>query len=136
MGRRDDLFLLEGSLAEVLTVAMGAIAAVIVFVHWGVRAGLSFSVGVGLSWLNYRWLKRGVASIGQVATAKAGVETPRATGGLIRFLARYVLVIGVAYAILAGFKLPAIALVAGFFSAVVGVILASLLQLLQTDQES
>jgi hypothetical protein len=136
MAGKNELYLLESSQVEVLTAAIGAAAALLISFHWGVKVALSFSAGAGLSLLNYRWLKRGVASVGEAATAKDGVPRRRSKGDFVRFLGRYVFVIGVAYVILSGLKMSAIALVAGLLSVVPAIIAASVWNLIRSDSDS
>jgi hypothetical protein len=136
MTSKSELYLLEGSQVEVLTAAIGVAAALVICFHWGVKVALSFSAGAGLSLLNYRWLKRGVASIGQAATAQPGEPGRRSKGDFVRFLARYVFLIGAAYVILSGFKMSAIALVAGLLSVIPAIIVASLWHLIRSSADS
>ncbi len=90
-----------------------------------------------LSWINYRWLKQGVATLARLSTAQAKTmaETEKAhvpASVYLKFLGRYALLIAAAYAILRSFKLPAASLLAGLFAVIAAVILEMLGQLFRS----
>jgi hypothetical protein len=123
MALRGDLFTLECARIELLTLGIGAVAAVATGLVWGVRSGAGVAAGAVLSWLSYRWLKRGVEAAGRMAEVTPEGQRTRAPRGIVwRFVGRYVLLFVGAYVILTGFKLPAIALVAGLFASAAAVI--------------
>jgi hypothetical protein len=107
-------------------------------VRWGFRWSLGFVFGALLSWLNYRLLKQGVATI-IPAPASALCQMPDATvqqpaqnslkvpvKGFAKFFGRYILLAAALYVILAHSLLPAAPFFAGLF-VVVAAVLAELL---------
>jgi hypothetical protein len=119
---------------EYLTVAIGALTAIAVIIIWNWRAGFSFACGAVLSWLNYRWLKQGVATLTRLPTAQTGTEKARVpTTVYLKVLGRYALLIAAGYAILRGFKLPAAALLAGLFAVIAAVLVELIGQLFRSD---
>lgn len=127
----EGLFSPETRRVELLTLGIGFIAAFCAGFIWGVRVALTVGAGAALSWLNFRWLARGVMSIGAMSQPEKGenVKTPK--GALARFIGRYALLFAVAYVILTSFKLPATALVAGLFASVAAVLAAAIWHLAQ-----
>ncbi|MGH9745972.1 MAG: ATP synthase subunit I [Candidatus Acidiferrales bacterium] len=108
---------------EVLTVAIGAVAAMAASIIWGWRAGAGLACGAALSWINYRWLKQGVATLARLSTAQQGTEKVHVPPSVyVKFLGRYALLIVAAYAILRSFKLPAASLLAGLFAVIAAVL--------------
>jgi hypothetical protein len=83
-----------------LTLIFGALGAVLAFAAYGVRAGLGFCIGAGLSYWNFRTLASSVNSLGE----RIVVGHSRETGGLIvvRFVSRILLVGLAGYAIFIG----------------------------------
>jgi small-conductance mechanosensitive channel len=121
---------------EYLTLGIGAIAAIAAAIICGWRAGVGVASGAALSWINYRWLKQGVATLARLSTAQAGTEKARVPPSVyLKFLGRYALLIVAAYAILRGFKLPAASLLAGFFAVIAAVIVELIGQLFRSGPE-
>jgi small-conductance mechanosensitive channel len=121
---------------EYLTIAIGALATIAATVLWNWRAGAAVASGAILSWINYRWLKQGIATLARLSTAQAGAEKARVPPTVyLKFLGRYALLIVAAYAILRGFKLPAASLLAGFFAVIAAVILELIGQLFRSEPE-
>jgi hypothetical protein len=74
---------------------------------------LGFAAGCAVAYLNFHWLKRGVAGLADRVT-NAG--KPQSGKGIVaRFLLRYVLLGGVAYGILTSFPASLRGLFAGLF---------------------
>jgi hypothetical protein len=121
---------------EYFTLAIGALATIGATGMWNWRAGVGVACGAVLSWINYRWLKQGVATLARLSAAQAGTEKARVpTSIYLKVLGRYALLIAAAYVILRGFKLPAAALLAGLF-AVIAAVLAELIgQLFRSSPE-
>jgi hypothetical protein len=95
-------------------------------IGWGIRAAEAVAIGTALCWLNFRWLRQGADGLIRLGMAQAGAETvhvPRSTHA--KFLGRLVLLLIVAYVILAWLRLPAIAFLCG----VVAVVPAILVEL-------
>ena len=112
---------------EYLAVGLGAAATALAGPVWGVRAAVGVGVGALLSWLNFRWLKQGVTVLVTLATAQAGTDKPRVPRMVYaKLIGRYALLIIGAYAIVALFRVPVMALFGGLF-AVVAAVLAELI---------
>ena len=109
---------------EWLTLGLGAAAALVMAAGWGWREAVGVAAGAVLSWLNYRWLKRGVKSLAQVSLAQADapqVRVPRRV--YVRFFARVALLLGVVYVILTRSSVLAGAVLAGLFCLVAAVLI-------------
>lgn len=57
---------------ERLTLACGGLGALAVGIWLGPAWGFGFALGGGLSWINFRWLKRGVYAMTAAFTGEAG----------------------------------------------------------------
>ena len=67
----DENYLDRAVARMVLFMAVMSIAGVLVLLVWqGWRWGLGFALGAAASWLNFRWLKKLVDSLGQAAAGK------------------------------------------------------------------
>ena len=77
--------------------------------RFGRWSGLGFTLGCSIAYLNFHWLKRGVAGLADRVT-NGGKPQP-ASGVVARFLLRYVLLGAAAYVILTSFP----ASLRGFF---------------------
>jgi ATP synthase I chain len=101
---------------EYLAIGIGAAGAVVASVFWGLRHGAWFAAGAALSWLNFRWMKQGIAALARLSAAQTGAEKIRVPRTVyVKFVARYLLLILVAYVILRGFKFAMLSLLAGLF---------------------
>jgi ATP synthase I chain len=135
MDLQSELFILEGRQVEALTLGIGVAGAIVVILHWGSLAGVSFALGAGLSLVSFAWLKRGVVAVAdEKGTDGERKRIPR--GALIRLWGRYIFVAAVAYVILARFKLPAIALFAGLFASTAGILIAAIWHLVRSGASS
>lgn len=115
---------------EYWTLGLGAAAALVSLFCWEWRAALGVAVGAALSWVNYRWLKQGVATLSRLATAQADAPAPRVPKTVyLKFFGRYVLFLAVLYVILSRSWLPPIAVLAGFSTVIAAVVLEVLFQL-------
>lgn len=95
-------------------------------IGWGIRAAEAAAIGTALCWLNFRWLSLGADGLIRLGMAQAGRETVRVPRSVhAKFFGRLVLLLIVAYVILAWLRLPAIAFLCG----VVAVVPAILLEL-------
>ena len=111
---------------ERLILLLGAAFAIGAAIGWGWRAMGAALIGTALCWLNFRWLRQGAAGLMRLAAAQAGagrVHVPRSVHA--KFFGRLVLLLAVAYVILAWLRLPAVAFLCGA-AAVVPAILAEL----------
>ena len=89
---------------------MGLGALIAGWTMFGWRIGLGFALGGGIAYLNFCWLKKIVAGLGELA---AGRASGRAV--VHRFLLRYVLMAVVAFVILAVSRKSLYGLFAGLF---------------------
>ena len=121
---------------ELLTIVIGAAAAIAASIIWGWRTAAGVASGAALSWINYRWLKQGVATLARLSTVQADPEKARVPASVyLKFLGRYALLIAAAYAILRSFKLPAASLLAGFFAVIAAVLVELIGQLFRSKPE-
>lgn len=108
---------------ERLIVALGAVIVIAAEIGWGRWAAVSAAVGSVLCWLNFRWLRQGAAALMRLGLAQAGeeqVHVPRSVHA--KFLGRLVLLLVVAYVILAWFRLPAVAFLCGAVAVVPAIV--------------
>jgi hypothetical protein len=121
---------------QYLTIAIGAAAAIAAAFIWSWRVSAGVASGAALSWINYRWLKQGVATLARLSTAQVGSEKARVPASVyLKFIGRYALLIAAAYAILRGFKLPVASLLVGFFAVIAAVIVELIGQLFRSRPE-
>jgi len=92
-------------LAPALTAAAG--------LKFGRRAALGFVLGCVIAYLNFHWLKGGVTGLADRVTNSGKAQSGK--GIVARFLLRYVLLGGAAYAILTSFPASLRGLFAGLF---------------------
>jgi hypothetical protein len=108
-----------------LTLALTVLGAAVYFAKGGWRAGCGFLLGGSISYLNFRWLKRTVYSLGETA----GGKPPRARVAVFLGL-RYLLLGGGAYAILKFSEISLNAALVGLFVPTAAVILEILIELI------
>jgi len=95
---------------------MLALAPVFVAGAWwryGLYAALGFLLGCVIAYLNFQWLKSGVSGLADRVTNTGKAQSGK--GIVARFLLRYVLLGGAAYAILTSFPASLRGLFAGLF---------------------
>lgn len=108
---------------EYLALGIGSAGTAIMWLVWGGKAAAGFSSGAVLSWINYRWMKQGVGALARLSVAQAGSQRAQVPVSVyLKFVGRYALLIGAAYAILRSFKPPAASLLAGFFTIIAAVL--------------
>lgn len=105
---------------------LGAIGSLAAYAAGGLNAAGGFLVGAGISYVNFRWLRKMVDRLGETA---AGAP-PRARMAVLLGL-RYVLLGAGAYVILKYSPLSLPAALAGLFTAPAAVLLESLLELVR-----
>lgn len=109
------------------TIVLGVAASLCLWFARGWRSGLALAIGAALAWINFRWLKGGVAAIAAplaqqpLAGAESGQPTSSArprgrAAAFAKFIARFALLLGVVYVILSRSLLPAVPLLAGLFA--------------------
>ncbi|MGH9728856.1 MAG: ATP synthase subunit I [Candidatus Acidiferrales bacterium] len=104
------------------------------WIGWGIRAAEAAAIGTALCWLNFRWLRQGAAGLMRLGMAQAGAETvhvPRSVHA--KFFGRLVLLLIVAYAILAWLRLPAIAFLCGLVAVVPAIVLELAYELMRGE---
>jgi hypothetical protein len=102
----------------------GALMTVIAAARWGLRAAEGVAIGTAVCWVNFRWLRVGAASLIKLGLAQAGVENvyvPRPTHA--KFMARLLLLVFIAYVILAWLRLPVMAVISGLVAVVPAIVL-------------
>ena len=118
---------LDRSVARMVRfMAVMTITGVLVLLVWqGWRWGLGFALGAAASWLNFRWLKKLVDSLGRAA---AGKNLKNRTAILLGL--RYVLLAAAGYAILRFSEISLTAALVGLFVSAAAVIIEILYQLI------
>ena len=81
--------------------------------RYGHFAALGFVLGCVIAYLNFHWLKSGVSGLADRVTSSGKAQSGK--GIVARFLLRYVLLGGAAYAILTSFPASLRGLFAGLF---------------------
>jgi hypothetical protein len=109
---------------ERLLIGVGAAMTLGAAIGWGVRAGAAAAVGTALCWLNFRWLRQGAAALVRLGQAMATRENPRVPPLVhAKFFGRLLLLLVVAYVILAWLRLPAIAFLCGLVAVVPAILI-------------
>ncbi len=122
-----------GRRIEYLTLGLGAGATLVVAVGWGWRAAAGLALGAALSWVNYRWLKQGVAAIARLSTAQADAPQVRIPKRVyVKFFGRFALLLIAVYVILSGSLLPGATVLAGLFAVVAAVLVELIYQLIHS----
>ena len=104
-------------------VALGASMTVGAEIGWGHRAAAAAAIGTVLCWLNFRWLRLGATGLMRLGIAQAGAEQVHVPRGVhAKFFGRLVLVLVVAYVILAWLRLPVIAFLCGAVAVVPAIV--------------
>jgi len=109
---------------ENFIVGLGAAMAIAAAIGWGIRAAEAAAIGTALCWLNFRWLRQGAGALMLLGMAQAGAEVvhvPRMVHA--KFFGRLVLLLVVAYVILAWLRLPVIAFLCGLVAVVPAIVL-------------
>lgn len=117
---------------EYWTIAFGIAETIGAGIRWRWPAAGGVVLGVVLALLNYRWLKQGVAALLNASIQQSGTEkvsVPRMI--YAKLLGRFALLLLVIYVILLRFRIIAIAVLAGFFALVLGVLAAMIVYLIQ-----
>ena len=108
-----------------LFMAVMSVAGLIILLIWqGWRWGLGFALGAAASWLNFRWLKKLVDSLGEAAAGKRLKNRAAILLGL-----RYLLLAAGGYAILRFSEISLTAALVGLFVSAAAVVIEILFQL-------
>jgi hypothetical protein len=101
---------------------------------WGFLAGEACAVGTAICWLNFRWLRQGASALMRLGIAQAGAEHVRVPRSVhAKFFGRLVLLLVVAYVILAWLRLPVIAFLCGAVAVVPAIVIELLYELARGD---
>jgi len=126
----------EGRIA-ILTLLLGAGAALLLAWKVSLAWGAGTAVGAGLAWLNFRWMRQGVNALARAAEGQheessepRPARIPLSVGA--RFVGRYALIAGVLYAIVVFYRVPILSLLTGLFSLGAAAIVAALYEALAT----
>jgi ATP synthase I chain len=93
--------------------AVGMLALVTAITMFGWRMAVGFALGGLIAYINFRWLEKGVARLGEL-TVEAG--TPASRRGIMhRFLRQYLLLAVIAFVILSVSRESVYGLFAGLF---------------------
>lgn len=92
---------------------LGPVFTAVTLWRFGRLAALGFLLGCVIAYLNFHWLKRGVSGLADRVTNSGKAQSGK--GIVFRFLLRYVLLGGAAYAILTSFPASLRGLFAGLF---------------------
>jgi small-conductance mechanosensitive channel len=115
----------------ILTLVLGAVAAVASGLLISVRVGAGVLIGAILAWVNFRFLERAMDSITHASTAQQG--SPEARVPVLSYFglfARYALIAGVVYVIFSRFKIPVLSILAGLCALGAATIAATLFEIL------
>jgi hypothetical protein len=110
-----------------LTLGLGLTGSAAGAFAFGWQWGAAFFLGALASWLNFRWLKRFVMTLGQVAAA---AKSPPRKRVAVVFGLRYLILAAGAYVIVKYSELSLAAALAGLFVAVAAVIAEILFELI------
>ena len=116
---------------ERFILGVGATMAVGAAIGWGISAGEAAAIGTALCWLNFRWLRQGAGALMRLGMAQAGAEVvhvPRMVHA--KFFGRLVLLLVVAYVILAWLRLPVIAFLCGLVAVVPAIVVELVYELM------
>lgn len=118
---------------EYFTLGIGAAGAIVGAILWRASAGAGIAVGALLSWINFRWMRRGIGVLTRLSVAQENAVKPRvAKMTYVKLIGRYALLIAAAYVILRGFGHLAAGLLCGLFAAVAAVLAEVLGQLFRS----
>ena len=109
---------------EKFLVGVGAAVIIGSGIGWGLRAAEGAIVGTALCWLNFRWLRQGAAALIRLGQAQTTLEKPYVPPLVhVKFFGRLLLLLVVAYVILAWLRLPAIAFLCGLVAVVPAIVI-------------
>ncbi len=105
-------------------IALGIAITIGAGIGWGLRAAEAAAVGTAVCWLNFRWLCHGASALIRLGQAQATHENPRVPPLThLKFFGRLLLLLVVAYVILAWLRLPAISFLCGLVAVVPAILL-------------
>ena len=137
MAESDSIYIAAEHRIEWMTLAFGLAGAGFVLVRWGWRPAAGVALGAALAWLNFRWLKQGVAALIKLSTAQAGSDHARVPMGVYaKFFGRFALLLVVVYVILSRSWLPVAAVLGGLFAVVAAVMIELMWELVRARRET
>ena len=114
-----------------LTLLIGLVAGLLVALLSDRLWGAGLGIGAALSWLNFRWLRRGLDALVSVSTAQAGKEKPVVPmASYSGMLFRYGLIALAVYVIFIYLKVPLVSMVVGLCALGAATIAASVYEIL------
>jgi ATP synthase I chain len=109
---------------EKFLVGVGVATTIGAGIGWGLRAAEGSIVGTALCWLNFRWLRQGAAALIRLGQAQSTLEKPYVPPLVqVKFFGRLLLLLVVAYVILAWLRLPAVAFLCGLVAVVPAIVI-------------
>jgi ATP synthase I chain len=118
-----------------LTLAFGGAALVTAAVLRQPSWAAGLAIGAALSWLNFRWLRRGLDALVHVATAQEGAAKPRIpVGTWFRLLFRYGLIAICVYVIFELLRIPLVSMVLGLCALGAATVAASVCEILRPTE--
>jgi len=103
-----------------ISVVLGLVSSVAVWVRFGTAIGLGFVIGCAVSYVNFVWLERVINEVANRVT-QTGQAAP-AKGVVMRFLLRYGFIAIACFAILISFKSSVYGLLGGLFLTVAAIL--------------
>jgi hypothetical protein len=103
-----------------ITLVLGAVASIAVWMFYGTAIGIGFLVGCVISYVNFHWLKKAINDFADRVTSTGRSDS---TGGIVfRFLLRYGFIAAGAYVILSSSKSSVYGLLGGLFVTVAAIL--------------
>lgn len=117
------------------TILFGSAAAGATSVYSGLWAA-GLAVGTMLAWLNFRWLRRGLSALVEVATAQEGAAKPRIpVATWFQLMFRYGLIAICVYVIFKVLKVPLVSMVLGLCALGAATIAVSVYEILRPEKQ-
>jgi ATP synthase I chain len=104
-----------------ITLVLGAISVVAVWIRFGTAVGIGFLAGCVISYVNFHWLKKAINTLADRVT-NTGDTHGSSRGAVLRFLLRYGFIITAACAILFSSKSSVYGLLGGLFLSVAAIL--------------
>jgi hypothetical protein len=103
-----------------ITIVLGVVSSIVVFLRFGIGVGISFVVGCVISYVNFHWLSQAVNAIADRVTqiGRAGSSN----GMVVRFMLRYGFIAIGCYVILMSSKSSVYGLLGGLFLSVAAIL--------------
>jgi hypothetical protein len=104
-----------------ITLVLGIIGTVAVWLRFGNAIGIGFVIGCVISYVNFHWLKKAVNTVADRVT-NTGEAAGSSRAAVLRFMLRYGFILIVAYAILISSKSSVYGLLGGLFLSVAAIL--------------